>query len=294
VGPFVHQSLSFAAASYLPANFEGIPRLPEEVRGVLTAHPWAEWLLRPGVWLLGLALPTAVGVRLAIDPLLRSRRLRREAAAVALVGTALFLSGLYRPAAAVLWSSAPLALVVGAAAGRAARWPRGPARARAGSVALVATLMAALLPVAVLSLQRARVGPGNPPEPLEASERRVRAVPPARPAMERVVAFARERPDDAIAFLPAIKAMYLVTERPPPIPYVILRRGYNTDAQVREAMAILEDEVRWIVYAPGLRDFTPQEGEWIFDRFLEDRYVLREELGRVRFGPLLLYERVDG
>jgi hypothetical protein len=292
VQAFLHQSVSFTVLSYLPANFQGIPRFPREVDGVLTSHPWAAWLLRPGVWVAGLVLTGLVTARLAAEPFLRGRRLRREVAAVAVVGAALSISGLYRPAAAVLWSSAPLTLVVVAGAVRSLRWAGGPARRRVGTLAGLIVLAAAFLPATALALQRAGVGPGNPPERLQAAPARISAVPPARPEMEDILSFAGDRPDELIAFLPAVKAMYLVTERPPPIPYVILRRGYNTDEQVRDAMGFLDDrEVRWIVYAPGLRNFTPQEGEWIFDRFLEDRYELRRRIGRLRFGPLLLYER---
>lgn len=293
VGPFLHQSFSFAVGSYVPANFRGIPRFPEEVRGVLSSHPWSSWLLQPGVWLGALVLPLLVGARLAAELVLRKRRRwRREATVVALMGTAMFLSGIYRPAAAVLWSSAPLALVMGAAALRSVARP--PARARIGVVALPLVVMAALLPAGALSLQRAGVGPGNPPDPIDAVGGRLEAPPPTGPAMEAVLSFARERPDETIAFLPAVKALYLLSGRPPPLPYVVLRRGYNTDAQVREAMALLEREgVRWIVYAPWLRDLGPgpvEEEEWLFDRFLAERYEPRGRLGELRFGPLLLYE----
>jgi len=282
LNPFVEQTFGFTTLSYLPANFRGIPRVPVELTGLWGAHRWTRGLLEAGIWAGGLLVPLGALLALLREPLRRSRaRLLREPLALAVVAVAILAAAVYRPDAPVLWSSAFPALVLGAALTR--RWP---AVRRATPWVAGALVALALLPAAADWLRLAGVGPA--PRPVAARGAVGPALVPAGQA--EAIERALEPRAGPTAFLPSLKALYVLSGRPPPISFVILRHGYSSPEQVRRAQEeLVREGVHWVVYAPGLDRFRGTDDPWTLPEFLDERYERVATLGQLPSGPLELY-----
>ena len=282
LNPFIEQSFGFTTVSYLPSNFRGMPRFPAELTGLWGAHRWTRELLETGIWTGGLLVPLAALGVLLREPFRRARaRLLPGPLVLAVMASAFLAAAIYRPDAPVLWSSVVPALVLGAALLR--RWP---AFRRAGPWAVGALIVLALAPAAADWLRLAGVGPAPRPVTVEG------AVGPALIAQGQAAAIERalEPRDGPVAFLPALKGLYVLSGRPPPISFAILRHGYSTPSQVRRAQGeLVRRGVRWIVYAPGLERFRGTDDPWTLPEFLEARYERVATLGELPSGPLELY-----
>jgi hypothetical protein len=289
LGQFFHQVFGFSIRSYLPANFVGMPFLPHDLRGLWSEHLATLSLMRTGIWALAFVGPPFAGILLGLEAVARREAcIRRELLVLILVTMGLWVGTLYRPAAGVLWPSAAPALVLLATIG----WTH---VARVHSLRPLGGAVAALLVVGGLLPPSLRwltdLGVLGSRQPVWISEERVLAAPGSAHAMRRIIALARTHQGEDIAFLPSLKAMYVITQRPPPISFVILKRGYNTPAQVQQAeQELVHREVDWVVFAPRGIDFgrvsTPEP--WRFEAFLETRYGRAGMLRAPQRGPILL------
>lgn len=282
---FLRQSVEFAGIGYLPANLRRMPLLPWWMTGLQSTHPWAVEPMRAGVWLGAFAAPLGAVALAAREPFRRAARLRRDVLIVAVIAVGMFASALYRATAAVLWPSAGLALVLGAA------WMRGALPRRGGAAALALAVTIGLFPGAAYWMKQAGIGPGAPFRFTDHTVGPALAAARWAPEVERLARFAEQRPGETGAFLPALKAMYLLTGRPPPISFVILRRGYNTEDHVRLAQReLVARRVEWVLYLPAARDLFRRRPEpWRFERFLEARYEHRGILAELHVGDVEVY-----